>query len=276
MQENQVDAHIRLGKVPDNLSGEKLPGYGYQASANLFLLNCPEIARYLVRDGNEIVVQVEADAIESDVRVFLLGSGFGALLHQRQLLVMHASVICSQHGAVLFSGPSGAGKSTLLAEMLARGYKMMVDDVCAVELDSENTPMVIPGYPRTRLWADSAAKLDIATEGLPRTRQMLEKFECQLPDQFHITNAPMHRMYLLNSSADDRLELQELPTLEKFAVVLQNTYRSAFLDGLEMRQPHFTMASQVAASVSIVKATRPSSGFLLTELADMIEADFNN
>ena len=35
---------------------------------------------------------------------------------------------------------------------------MMVDDVCGIVLDSEGTPIVLPGYPRTRLWIDSAHK----------------------------------------------------------------------------------------------------------------------
>ena len=55
------------------------------------------------------------DLYESDVRVFLLGSCIGALLHQRGILVLHAGAIHTDKGAVLFTGPWGIGKSTLLA-----------------------------------------------------------------------------------------------------------------------------------------------------------------
>ncbi len=271
--EEPVDVFLRLGRLSSDLKLAR--GYGYQANPDEFLLNCPDIARYLVSNGNEIVIEPLHGSIDSDVRVFLLGSAFGALLHQRQLLVMHASVINTPRGAVLFSGPSGAGKSTLLGEMMRRGYRMMVDDVCGVVLDSHNLPMVVPGYPRTRLWADSAAKLDVSTVGLPRTRQMLDKYECQLPDQFHDSTVPMHQIYLLANSTNTELKIEGLPAIHKFEAVLQNTYRNSFLDGLELRQPHFSMASHVARQVPVNRAIRPSAGFRLTEFADMIENHFS-
>lgn len=269
----QIDVHIRAGEVPETLDNPTSSGVVYAASANLFLLKLKGIGRYLVRNGDEIIIEPDVDASDNDIRVFLLGSGFGALLHQRQLLVIHAGAIYSEQGAVLFSGPSGIGKSTLLGEMLRRGYNMMVDDVCAVTLDSNEKPLVLPGYPRTRLWADSAEKLDVSTDGLQKTRPTLEKFERQLPDQFHASNAPMHRIYLLSSHNTDKLELEPLPAINTFAAVLHNTYRNTFLEGLEMRGVHFAMVSALASNVSVVKVVRPAGSFRLTELADLIEAD---
>ena len=108
----------------------------YQATANQFLLKMDGGGRYLVQNGNEIIVEPAADSLASDVRVFLLGSCIGALLHQRGLLVIHAGAVYTEKGAVLFTGHSGCGKSTLLGELMRRGYKMMVDDVCAVTLDA--------------------------------------------------------------------------------------------------------------------------------------------
>ncbi len=275
MPDSQIDVHIRAGAVPESLDNPTSSGVLYEASADLFLLNLQGIGRYLIRNGDEIIIERCADASDNDVRVFLLGSGFGALLHQRQLLVIHAGAIYSEHGAVLFSGPSGAGKSTLLGEMIRRGYNMMVDDVCAVTLDSDEKPLVLPGYPRTRLWADSAEKLEVSTDGLQKTRPTLEKYERQLPDQFHASNAQMHRIYLLNSHNTDKLELEPLPAINTFAAVLHNTYRNSFLEGLEMRETHFAMVSALATNVSVVKVVRPSGSFRLTELADLIEADLH-
>lgn len=273
---DQIDVTICQGEVPDGLVDPTSTGVLYEASANTFLLKLQDIGRYLIRNGNEIIIEPAPNACPNDIRVFMLGSAFGALLHQRQMLVMHASTIHTPSGAVLFSGHSGAGKSTMLGEMLRRGYKMIVDDVCGVVLDEAGQPIVLPGYPRTRLWADSAAKLEVSTEGLQKTRPTLEKFERQLPEQFHDECSPMHRIYLLNSSASDEIELTPLQAIDTFATVLHNTYRNTFLEGLEMRGPHFSMVSKVATTVPVVRVVRPNTGFQLTELADLIEADFQS
>lgn len=165
---------IRYGDVPAALENPTGQGVLYQASAQQFLLKMDGVARYLVRQGNEILVQPAAGSLESDVRVFLLGSCMGALLHQRGLLVLHASGIGTEQGAWLFTGHSSSGKSTLLGEFLRRGYKMLVDDVCAVTGDPAGTPMVQPAYPRTRVWADVARKLGLEVTGLSRTRPAME------------------------------------------------------------------------------------------------------
>ena len=264
---------IRYGDVPAELENPTGRGVLYQATANQFLLKMDGIAHYLVRNGNEIIVQLAESSLESDVRVFLLGSCLGALLHQRGVLVLHASGIGTQKGAFLYTGPSGIGKSTLLGELLRRGHRMRVDDVCAVTPDVSGYPIVQPAYPRTRLWADTARKLTLETAGLERTRPEMEKYERQIPDQFWDQPAPLRRIYHLTSNNKDELRLNPLPRIQTFGAVLHNTYRHVFLDGLEMRKPHFDLVSAVASQVGVTRVVRPSGGFKLTELADLIEQD---
>ncbi len=269
-----ADVTIRHGAVSADLEKVSSKGVVYQASENQFLLKMDDIARYLVQNGNEIVIEPAPNCLESDVRVFMLGSCMGALLHQRSMLVIHAGAIKTEKGAVLFTGPSGIGKSTTVGEFLRRGYKMMVDDVCGVVLDAEGKPTVLPGYPRTRLWMDSAKMLEQDVTGLERTRPEMEKFERQIPEQYYDQSAPLHRIYLLNPNNKNELKLVPVQSINTFRFVLQNTYRQQFLDGLSMRAPHFTLVSAVAKHSKVVRALRPSGEFKLVELADMIEQDF--
>ena len=267
------DVVIRRGIVPAELENVTGKGVLYQATANQFLLTMHDVARYLVQNGNEIIVEPAPDSLESDVRVFLLGSCIGALLHQRGILVLHAGAIHTDKGAVLFTGPSGIGKSTLLGELLRRGYEMMVDDVCGVVLDTEGTPQVLPGYPRTRLWLDAAQKLEQDTDTMARTRPEMEKYERQLPEQYWDRPAPLRAIYLLTTNNENKLNLTPEPPIHTFRIVLHNTYRQQFLDGLEMRTPHFRLVAAVARQTRVTRVTRPSYPFRLTELADMIEHD---
>ena len=267
------DVIIRHGEVPPALENVTGKGVLYQATANQFLLKMDAVGRYLVQNGNEIIVEPAADSLASDVRVFLLGSCIGALLHQRGLLVVHAGAVYTDKGAVLFTGHSGCGKSTLLGELMRRGYKMMVDDVCAVTLDSAGLPLVLPGYPRTRLWLDAATKLEQDVNTMERTRPTMEKYERQIPEQFWDQPAPLRRIYLLTSINKDELKLEAMPRINTFNIVLHNTYRQQFLDGLEMRAPHFGLAVAVAKQTGVTRVTRPNHPFRLTELADLIEKD---
>jgi len=211
-----ADVTIRHGEVPNDLEHVASKGVVYQATENQFLLKMDDIARYLVQNGNEIVIEPVEGSLDSDVRVFMLGSCMGALLHQRSMLVIHAGAIKTEKGAVLFTGPSGIGKSTTVGEFLRRGYKMMVDDVCGVVLNEDQKPIVLPGYPRTRLWTDSARMLNQDVVGLERTRPDMEKYERQIPGQYWDQSVPLHRIYLLTPNNKNELKLFPVQSINTF------------------------------------------------------------
>lgn len=263
---------IRVGHVPAALAGATGDAF-LQARSDAFVLTIEGVARYLVCDGLEIVIEPASGASDHDVRVYLLGSCLGGLLHQRGLLVLHASAIANAHGATLLCGHSGSGKSTLLGELLSRGHRMLVDDVCAISVDGSGRPVVYPAYPRTRLWADAALELGRDVAGLPRTQPYMDKFELQVPEHYWDETAPLRRLYVLTSSERDELHLEPLPPVERFAALLHHTYRREFLGALAMQPRHFDLASAVARDVPVSRVVRPAAPFRLTELADLIERD---
>ncbi|MGB1251980.1 MAG: hypothetical protein ACPG8W_15290, partial [Candidatus Promineifilaceae bacterium] len=246
----------------------------YQATPTQFLLKMDGIARYLVSNGNKIVVEPAPNALESDIRVFLLGSCIGTLLHQRKILALHASAIEYNGNAILFAGNSGAGKSTLLNAFLQRGYKMLTDDVAGVQIGADGMPHVLPGIPRTKLWADAAKKLERNTEGLNRTRPHMEKFEIPTFEQFTTESAPFKRLYILKSVNRDELELEPMEMRQSFGMLARYTYRSRFLDALRYRGQHLLLTTKITQHVQVVRACRPSHPYRLQEFTDLIENDF--
>jgi hypothetical protein len=273
----EADIVIRLGTVPDELDDSLAQAKVYQASASELLLEIEDVGRYLVSHGREVTIEPAPTATSHDVRVFLLGTCFGALLHQRGALVLHASGVGTARGAVLFAGASGAGKSTLLAELMRRGYKMMVDDVTAITRDPQNGGelVVMPSYARTRLWADAAAHLDVDTTNFRRTRTHMDKYERHVPDQFWDQPASLRKIYCLAMSKIEQLDLSPLPAMAVPAVILNHTYRKMFLDPFGMREHHFDLSSDIARSVPVSWAIRPLGSFRVSELADMIIEDLD-
>lgn len=264
---------VRIGQVPDHLDDPIGCSDIHETTRDDLLLRIEGVADYLISRGSEITIQPAADSTAHEVRVFLLGSGLGALLHQRGFFVLHASGIAGQFGAAAFTGDSGAGKSTLLGELLRRGHRMAVDDVCAIRLDDHGHPVVIPSYPRTRVWADSAEHLDVDTTDLIRTRPMMEKFERQVPDQFWAEVAPLRRIYHLTIGAGDGLSLTKLGAIEAFPTLLRNTYRSILVDGFDLRRHHFDLASAITSHVGVVRVVRGTEGFRVSELVDLVLED---
>jgi hypothetical protein len=271
--DQQPDVNISLGTMPEHLEQALIYPSGHEANAEQFLLRVADVGEYLVSRGVDIVIDPAPGVTAHELRVFMLGTCLGVLLHQRGFLVLHASGIGTEQGAVLFAGNSGAGKSTLLAELLRRGEKMLVDDVCAIRVRDDALPIVVPSYPRTRLWGETAARLSIDTTDLTRTRPQMDKYERQVPEQFWDREVPLFRLYHLAGSNGSELSLMRLGPLEAFNTVLHNTYRKVLLEGLVRQREHFEMVSRTARASTVIRVIRPVETFQLRELADLVMLD---
>ena len=265
-----ADVTIRYGETPAALPDPSVKHGIWEAKPGMFLLNVAHIAKYLILDGQEIRIQPVAKSTEDDIRAFLVGSAFAALLQQRRILTLHASAIQTQRGAVLFLGRSGSGKSTLLAALLQRGYAMLADDVSAIMLDADGRPLALPAFPHVRLWHDTAAKLRDADSNRRRVRAELEKYLIPV-DNFCHDPLPVSTIFVLTSHNKMHLRHNRVEDVDRFRWLYQYTYRKRFLRGLALEPIHFMAATAVANHVEMVHVTRPLHPFLLDELVELVE-----
>ncbi len=266
------DVRVVYGDVPDSIESDKA-GVVYQANPEQFLLKLDGVANYLVDGSEMITIERAPDSDDASVRIFLLGSCLAAVLHHREMLALHASAIYTDEGAVLFMGASGNGKSTTLRAFLDRGYRMLSDDVVAIVLDDDGNPLALPGYPQTKLWADTAEKFEIDTEPLRQVRPNMKKFAVPTHEQFVAQAVPLRALYVLMSVNRDVFDIHQIENTAAFRSVLNQTYRRMFLPGLGMQATHFALATKVAATVPVKRIRRPNAGFTARKLADMIELD---
>jgi hypothetical protein len=268
------DVRIRYDSVPTALPNPLGEGGWFQAAPDTFLLDVRDVARFLVVKGQDILIERLPNCQEDVLRLYLLGSAFGALLHQRGLLVMHASTIQTARGAVLFVGPSGHGKSTLLAGLVQRGYAMLSDDVTAISLESPSSPVAYSAFPRLRLCSDAAVRLKYPVERLQRVRTWdADKYHvpvtCFCPKPL-----PVCAVYTLRVHATPDILLEPVSSVQRFAIVATNTYRYRFLEGLGQRQIHFKAATRLAKAVHVGSIIRPASPYMLDELVDRLSVEF--
>ena len=273
----RVDAVFRLAEVPAQLEQPQFTGARFQAAPGRLLAWIPGVARYLAVDGEEILVQPDIGALDSDLRALLLCSPMGGLLHQRGVLPLHASVIATERGAVAFMGHSGRGKSTLAAHFRQRGYRVLADDIAVVSFDAQGRPQVAPGLPQFKLWPNSVRELGGEVESLPRLRPTMEKRTLMFPEAFHREPLPLARVYALEADRlRDDISLTVQPVLDRVRLLLEHTYRAQYLSGLGLQKAHFQSLSRVAAAVPVVRVVRPENDrFHLEALGEQLIADFS-
>jgi hypothetical protein len=253
---NGSDVTFRLGTVPDALSDAEHHGPTWQIAGNRFLLDIPELARFLISDGTQVTVQPEGDTPPEDLAMFLGGSVFGILLHQRQQIVLHGSAVIVDGRAVLFCGASGAGKSTLAALLGERGYALAADDICAVSLTGD-VPTVRPDGRRLKLWRESLDALALETRAVGAVRQRVEKFYVE-PRAASMAAAPIGAIYILRDARPPHAEGIDRPnTVDAARALLRNAYRPLLVRRMQQRPLYFDAGTRLAALGVVHTLTRP-------------------
>ena len=244
-------------------------GLFYQATESTFWLHVPNVARFLITHGNQIIIDPVEGVDEDSIRVFVLGSCMGALLIQRDLFLLHGNAIKVGDHCISFVGHSGAGKSTLSGAFFKRGYSILADDVCAVRADGQ----VMPSFPQIKLWFDAAKRLNIDTQALRKIRPHLEKFAVPLAQQFHPDALPLRMVYILQTHNRAEFKFTPITGMQKLQPLRTNTFRKNYVRGRDKEQSHFKQCAQIASQIGLVRIDRPNDGFKLDELVDLIQHD---
>ncbi len=273
---NAPDVRIRLGAIPTHLEEPSLTGVLFEVKGNQFLLRIVGVGAYLAENGSNITIDPVPGCDAQEIRVFLFTSVFGALLHQRGCLPLHASSVVKEDQAFAFAGPSGVGKSTLAAALEQRGYHLIADDITVINLDRIEQPAVVPGYPRLKLWKDVINHLGFEHGEPTRLRQTMEKYS--IPSQgFHDQPFPLKAVYCMEiGNNQGHASLQPIKGCDKLSSLTRNTYRVRFLKGMDIGNRHFTQANALARSVRMVSLWRTKDLTQLQGLLDLLEEDFHS
>lgn len=271
----EPDVHIRRGPLADTLEAADhiMPTYQTRGDDTL-LLRVPEVGRYRLQGPGTIIVDPEPGVSAERVSVFLLGTIFGALMHIRGKLPLHASAVQVGDGVVAFCGPSAAGKSTMAASLAERGYPIVADDVCVVDLSQGECPMVLPSYPRVRLWGDSLAAL----KGTQPVHGGKAPARERSPEKRHVryegvdAPLPLTRLYLLHSArGTPRRGTEAVAGTAALALVLGNVYRWLLAQKLGARPRTFLAAAKVTSSAAIARLHRDDRFAEMDSFLDTLE-----
>jgi hypothetical protein len=262
---------VRLGAVPNHLSGAVELDPDCFATPAQYLLNIQGVARYLVTNGREIVVDPDDAAPALDVRGYLLGSIFVVLCQQRGLLPLHASAIAGKSGVVAFLAHSGQGKSTLAAHLAQRGFRVLADDVCLIDATQPGSAMVIPTAPWLKLWRSSLENLGRKAEGLERVFTDDDKY--RLPLAPVLTPEPILKLVFLegHAIASATVAVEEVPRLQAVPLLMNLTHHSYLLEATGQQEENFLRCGRVLSQARAYRLIRPWGLMHLESTVDVLE-----
>jgi hypothetical protein len=222
-----VDITIRLGTVPPELPGQVRKNPLVQVNdRNWLRYTVRNVADYLVRDGSEVIIDTPHPTGTPDVALFLLGSVLGFLCHQRGLLPLHASCVSIDGRVVAFAGQSGAGKSTMAALFLAQGAQLLSDDVTVIDVHAQGGPVMLPSFPRQKLWRDTLDAFGIAPGRYLRSTVDLEKFDRTVTAAFDPAPRRLDGIYQMHPRMrEGGPRLASLDGLPAVRMLYENVYR---------------------------------------------------
>lgn len=251
--ERRPDVIVRRGK----LSGEWGQAASVEISSAIVRLSIPGVARYCIVEGREILVEARGGS-ERNLRLFLLGSALGAILHQRNCLPLHANAIVIDGRAIAFLGHSGAGKSTLAAWFHDRGYRVLADDVCVVTGDAEDRPCAQPGIPRLRLWREALEATGRTATDYEMSFDDMDKYN--VPTHLSPTAAavPLDHIYLLERAGEGKTDplTSRLRGAAAVDAVTANTYRGSYIKGMGRTREHLLACAALTRRVPLFRIRR--------------------
>lgn len=267
--ESEKEVVIRRARVDMPASEPQVEGNCFKATSKEVLLFWEEVGKILVRRGREIIVDPAAGVEEGVLALSILGPAMAVLLHQRRLLVLHASAVAVDGTAVAFLGKEGWGKSTLAAALYHRGHSVVADDVTAVNVDG-NVPIVYPGFPQLKLGPDVVLSSWYRPGKPQRLDLQFEKWVVQVTDRFPRTSLPVRRLYILEEGDDQTIESLNLQ--DAFEELVRHSYCAKLLPATGS-SIHFLQCANLVQNVSIRLLKRCRSLSAIPRLARMVEED---
>ena len=255
-----ADVFIRTDEIPAEKKSA-LP------SNNHFYLQVSDVADYLVLNGSEIIVEKKTGTDERVVRLHLLGTVFGILIHQRGFLPVHGSAVTSGSFAIILSGEPGSGKSTLANGFLKNGYSILADDVSVVSLENGHA-IVHPAYPQMKLWKNTAEFFGMVANPLNKIHQDTDKYSFHVGSQYYNKPLALRFVFILEKNSGSSPVFTLLKGVEKFDALMKNIYRLNFINNMNIQEPSFKMLGSVAVLTEVFSVKRPDD---LNQLDDIVK-----
>lgn len=267
VMKKSADVDVVFGKVDESTIDWHLIGVCYKAAPGAYFLNVPGVARFLLSDGNKIVIEMLADVEIPEIEHFLYSLVAGALLMQRGILPLRASVVEREGKAVVLMGAAAAGKSLLAAGLMRKGYRVVTDHVCAVFPGNE--PVIKAGPAGLLLWRAALQELGYDPAILSKPRQNIERYLLPISDENYALEAAADSLFCFSRDYENRYREVTVTGHKKFMFLLEYIYHNPLIDAFRVKQQLYPTITSLIKHAAL---TEIRSTMLLRDVNGFIEA----
>ncbi|MEN9506096.1 MAG: hypothetical protein RI958_2022 [Actinomycetota bacterium] len=264
---------IRLGKVDDVLPGSRRIRPQIWADDDRILVRFGPRRRMLLERGRVMTLHwpiLEGDQLDHDLSWVAQGWAVSIATLQRGDLALHASTLRVGGAVVAIAGASGAGKSTTALGLVARGHELLVDDTTLVRLDGD-VMRVTPYCRNVHVLPDTAAKLGIEFDSLDLLAGNRIKAALR-PAEPPVDPVAIDCIIVLgNDSTLDTPVATEIRGSARIAAVHEHLTRNGLAEVILGRARTFELMSKLATSTRVVQVLRPTEGWSLDAVLDLVE-----
>lgn len=221
----------------------------FQAKPGLF---------FKITGGSSIAIYRDGRITDQDVNLFLLGSAWGVLCHQRGLFPLHCSAASIGKNAFAFVAKSGGGKSTLAASVCAQGLGHVCDDVAIASTDDILGVKVCAMPKGLKLWRETAELLGLKTRALVTSDTRIEKYYVDPPSGPCETLLNLKAIYELEfNKKSAKPKIEKLTGSEPLRSVYRNVYRVEWLGAIGGAGKALSNARVISDLVPVFRFSRP-------------------
>lgn len=228
---------------------------------------------YIQKTGN-ITVELLEKSTDREAAIYLIGSILGVALHLSGKIALHSSAVMVNDKAVLFCGTTGAGKSTIAAALEGRGYPILSDDLCTLDI-VDNKVFVHSDGRLLKLWQASL-------EGLGLKDRRGDSV-CSKPDKYFVqplNTSPSrlrlsHVYFLHDSNSAGVIRIKLLTLTEAAAWFFANAYRPGLIKLLGQEADYLAAAATLATNTKVSRLTRTKNFSFLPVVIDNLEAHWS-
>lgn len=240
-----LDAKFKTEKINwyHNIKTNGAVIYRFGSKGKIFYLKIGKFGICKI-NKNEISIQMLNDVTEENKLSVIIYGILPLYFSLQNFLVLHASCIATDKGAILFVGEKGMGKSTLAALFSQKGFKVLSDDF--ILLESINKKFYVhPNLSEVRLFKNSVAKVFGKNNKL-KMYSSYNKKRIDLAQKQSNYAIPLKEIFFLKKEGR---KFSITKTRNCFQELIQNMYR---LDLISKQKIHseFKMICDLSAQVT--------------------------
>lgn len=267
---DHIDVTIIESDMPDFIKEKKKEGFTISHARKKYAwMYFPEVGDFLTVDGHVIKYRLTEKNDLPHAKSIILGTCFGDIMYQRDLLNIHGSAVETNNKAIVISGQSGSGKSTISHELKKLGCRVLADDTVVVNLD-DSTPKAVPGYPQQKLCKDMALKLGYNLKELIKLEEEKEKYGLLLKKEYCNNPMPISILVILEKEISDFVSYQFIESGDKIEYLLNSLYINMLYKKYGMEPSVFNKCIEFVKKVKILRIRRPLDKDTSEEIAKYI------